>query len=91
MKPLTIDSFKPHKIRAVSSDQKSVDDFNYTSVCFEYNGDKIPPLGIDGSLNLKIVRAQFIHYPLIVMNLWKNSSMNYEELLPMKPVDWFSK
>ena len=28
MKPLTIDSFKCGKIRAVSSDLKSVDDFN---------------------------------------------------------------
>ena len=52
MKPLTIDSFKPEKIRAVSSDQKSVDDFNYTSVKFEYDGDKIPPLRIDGSFRI---------------------------------------
>ena len=35
MKTLTIDSFKCEKIRAVSSDLKSVDDFNYTSVRFE--------------------------------------------------------
>ena len=35
MKPLTIDSFKPDNIKAVSSDQKSVNDFNYTSVKFE--------------------------------------------------------
>ena len=52
MKPLTIDSFKPDKIKAVSSDQKSVDDFNYTSVKFEYDGDKIPPLRIDGSFRI---------------------------------------
>ena len=52
MKPLTIDSFKPEKIRAVSSDQKSVDDFNYTSVKFEYNGDKVPPLRIDGTFRI---------------------------------------
>ena len=44
MKPLTIDSFKPDKVRVVSSDQKSVDDFNYTSVKLEYGGDKILPL-----------------------------------------------
>ena len=44
MKPLTTNSFKPEKIRAVSSDLKSVDDFNYPSVKFEYDGAKIPPL-----------------------------------------------
>ena len=52
MKPLTIDSFKCKKIRAVSSDLKSVDDFNYTSVKFEYNGEAVPPLRIDGSFRL---------------------------------------
>ena len=52
MKPLTIDSFKPDKIRAVSSDKKSVDDFNYTSIKFEYDGDKIPPLRIDGTFRI---------------------------------------
>ena len=94
MKPLTIDSFKPEKIRAVSSDQKSVDDFNYTSVKFEYDGDKIPPLRIDGTFRIfkfKKAKGQFIHYPLIVINLWRNFSTNYERLLPAKPVDWFPK
>ena len=52
MKPLTIDSFKPEKSRAVSSDQKNVDDFNYTSVKFEYDGDKIPPLRIDRTFRI---------------------------------------
>ena len=41
------------------------------------------------SLNLRIAKVQFIYYPLIVMNLWKNSSITYERLLPTKPVDWF--
>ena len=49
MKPLTIDSFEPEKIRAICSDQKSVNDFNYTLVHFEYDGDRLPPLKIDGS------------------------------------------
>ena len=52
MKPLTINSFKPDKIKAVSSNQKSVDDFNYTSIKFEYDGDKIPPLRIDGTFRI---------------------------------------
>ena len=52
MKPLTIDSFKPNNIRAVSSDQKNVDHFNYTSAKFEYDGDNIPPLRIDGTFRI---------------------------------------
>ena len=52
MKPLSIDSFKPDNIKAVSSDQKSVDDFNYTSIKFEYDGDKIRPLIIDGTFRI---------------------------------------
>ena len=52
MKPLTIDSFKPDKIKAVSSDPKSVNDFNCISVKFEYDGDKLPPLRIDGSFRI---------------------------------------
>ena len=52
MKPLTIDSFKPDNIKAVSSDQKSVDNLSYTSVKFKYDGDKIPPLRIDGTFTI---------------------------------------
>ena len=52
MKSLTIDSFKCEKIRAISSDLKSVDNFSYTSVLFEYNGEAVPPLRIDGSFRL---------------------------------------
>ena len=52
MKPLTIDSFKPDKIRTISSDQKGVDDLNYTSVKFEYDGEAVPPLRIDGSFRI---------------------------------------
>ena len=44
---------------------------------------------LSGSLNLRIAKVQFILYRLIVMNLLKNSSMDYERLLPTKPVDWF--
>ena len=47
MKPLTINSFKPDNIKAVSSDQKSVDNLSYTSLKFEYDGDKIPPLRLN--------------------------------------------
>ena len=67
MKPLTIDSFKSNKIRAVSSDQKSVDNFNYTSVKFEYHGDKIPPLRIDGSFRIfKFKNSKGLIYSLSI-------------------------
>ena len=52
MKPLTIDSFKPDKIKAVSSNQKSVDNFNYTSVHFEYDGGALLPLRKDGTFRI---------------------------------------
>ena len=56
MKPLTIDSFKPDNIKAVSSNQKSVDNLSYNSVKFEYDGDKIPPLRIDGTFRIFIFK-----------------------------------
>ena len=49
MKPPTIDSFQPEKVKAVSSDLKSVGDVSYTSIKFEYDGEAVPPLRIDGS------------------------------------------
>ena len=52
MKPLTIYSFKPDKIKAISSEQKRAGNINYTSVKFEYNGDKMPLLRIDGTFKL---------------------------------------
>ena len=67
MKPLTIDSFKTNNIRAVSSDQKSVDNLSYTSVKFEYNGDKISPLRIDGSFRIsKFENSKGTIYSLLV-------------------------
>ena len=100
MNPLKIDSFKPDKIKAVSSDQKSVDNLSYTSynlsyVKFEYVGDKMPPIRIDGTFRIfKFKNSKGTIYSLsivIAINFWKNSSMNYERLLPRKPVDWFRR
>ena len=94
MKPLTSDSFKPDKIRAVSSDKKSVDNLSYTSIKFEFDGDKMPPLRTDGTSRIfkfKNSKEQFILYQLIAMNLWKNSSMNYKRLLQTKLVNWFPR
>ena len=67
MKPLTIDSFKPEKIKAVSSDQKSVVNLSYTSVKFEYDGDKIPPLRIDGTFRIfKFKKSKGLIYSLSI-------------------------
>ena len=39
-------------IKAINSEQKRAGEINYTSVKFEYNGGKIPPLRIDGKSRL---------------------------------------
>ena len=44
MEPLTIETFNPDMIKTINSEQKKAGDINYTSVKFEYAGDKISPL-----------------------------------------------
>ena len=91
MKPLTINSFKPDKIRAVSSDQKSVDNLNYTSVRFEYDGEAVPPLRINGSFRIfKFKNSKGTVYSLSI-NCDESLEEFFNGLLPKKPVDWFPK
>ena len=45
-------SFKPDKIKAINSEQKRAGNVNYTSVKFEYDGDKMPLLRIDETFKL---------------------------------------
>ena len=52
MEPLTIETFKPDMIKAISSEQKKAGEINYMSVKFEYDGGAIPPLRIDGKFRL---------------------------------------
>ena len=52
MEPLTIETFNPVMIKAIDSERKKAGDINYTSVKFEYNGGKIPPLRIDRKFGL---------------------------------------
>ena len=52
MEPLTIKTFNPDMIKVINSEQKRAGEINYTSVKFEYNGGKIPPLRIDGKFRL---------------------------------------
>ena len=52
MEPLTIETFNPDMIKAVNSEQKKAGEINYTSVKFEYDGEAIPPLRIDGKFRL---------------------------------------
>ena len=52
MEPVTIETFNPDMIKAINSEQKKSDNINYTSVKFEYNGGKIPPLRVDGKFKL---------------------------------------
>ena len=52
MEPLTIETLNPYMIKAINSEQKRAGEINYTSVKFEYNGGKIPPLRINGKFRL---------------------------------------
>ena len=52
MEPLTIETFNSDMIKVIDSEQKRAGDINYTSVKFEYNGGKIPPLRVDGKFKL---------------------------------------
>ena len=52
MESLTIETFNPDMIKVINSEQKKAGDINYTSVKFEYNGGKIPPLRVDGKFKL---------------------------------------
>ena len=52
MEPLTLKIFNPDMIKAINSEQKGAGEINYTSVKFNYDGGKIPPLRIDGKFRL---------------------------------------
>ena len=52
MEPLTIETFNPDMIKAINSEQKRAGDINYTSVKFQYDGGKVPPLRIDRKFKL---------------------------------------
>ena len=52
MEPLTIETFNPDMIKAINSEHKKAGNINYTSVKFDYNGGKIPPLRVDRKFKL---------------------------------------
>ena len=52
MEALTIETFKPDKITAISVDDKSSREFNYKSVKFAYDGGEVPLIRIDGDCRL---------------------------------------
>ena len=52
MEPLTVETFNTLMIKATTWEQQRAGEINYTSVKFEYNGGKIPPLRIDGKFRL---------------------------------------
>ena len=52
MEALTIKTFKPDKITAISADDKRSGEFNYKSVKFAYDGEEMPPIRIDGNFML---------------------------------------
>ena len=52
MEALTIEMFKPDKIKAISVDEKVYGETNYTSVKVSYDGGEMPPIRIDGKFKL---------------------------------------
>ena len=52
MEALTIETFKPDKITAISVDDKCSGEFNYKSVKFAYDGGEMPPICKDGNFRL---------------------------------------
>ena len=52
MEALTIETFKPDKITAISVDDKCSREFNYKSVKFAYDEGEMPPIRIDGNCRL---------------------------------------
>ena len=52
MEPLTIKTFNPDMIKAITWEQKRAGEINYTSVKFSYDGGKIPLLRIYGKFRL---------------------------------------
>ena len=52
MEALTIETFKPDKITAISVDDKRSGEFYYKSVKFTYDGGEMPPICIDGNFRL---------------------------------------
>ena len=52
METLTIETFKPGKITAISVDDKRAGEFKYKSVKFAYDGGEMPPIHIDGNFRL---------------------------------------
>ena len=52
MEALTIETFKPDKIKAISVDEKVYGETNYTSAKFAYDEGEMPPIRIDGKFKL---------------------------------------
>ena len=52
MEPLTIETFNPDMIKAITWEQKRAGEINHRSVKFSYDGGKIPPLKIEGKFKL---------------------------------------
>ena len=72
MEPLTIKTFKPDKISAISADQRSGEFFNYTSVMFAYDGGEIPPIHIDG--NFRLFRFRNKHGDIYSLSITCNAT-----------------
>ena len=94
MEPLTIETFNPDMIKLINSEQKRAGEINYTSVKFEYNRGKIPPLRIDGKFRLfRFKNSREDIYSLSIRCNRENEPFfkRLYEVVPMNSVDWFPR
>ena len=80
MEPLTIETFNPDMIKAITSEQKKAGNINYTSVKFEYNGGTIPPLRVDGKCKLFKFKNDKTHIYSLSMKCNEENERFFERL-----------
>ena len=69
MEALTIETFKPDKIKAISVDERVYGETNSTFVKFTYDGGEMPPIRIDG--NFKLFRFRKKRGDTYSQKVWK--------------------
>ena len=67
MEALTIETFKPDKITAISVDDKRSGEFNYISIKFAYDGGEMPLIRIDG--NFRLFRFRNINGDIYLLSI----------------------
>ena len=75
MEALTIKTFKTSKISAVEVSERQSKDFKYKSIKFAYDGEKVPPLRVDGKFRVfKFENKNGSAYSLVINCTGDNES-----------------